>query len=287
MCLGIALAPLKASYLRPSNTIKVPTLRKQLFGQTDLRDLLDPTNPYSVAFYNRSSPQPLLTALLRGDLENCYATDQQQYLWLGDPPNCSTPNPTIDANNPNCLYGGATLSNLPADQDPFVAHVPTTFNSGLMRQFAPRLSTTVSYDAVQSDLLSQDCQIKEDAYYVSYNVSLPGDPTIAYSIEICMPGSSVASRWKYKRTRQDISESLYLNIATQQGPDRIPKNGAFKIQANSTAGYFELPNYHNGGQPGPLLEEDPVDLACDGMNKDLSKLSCDQNFMPQQSLIGG
>lgn len=35
--------------------------------------------------------------------------------------------------------------------------------------------------------------------------------------------------------------------------------GVFKITADTTTGYFELPNYMNGGQAGPLIDGDPDD----------------------------
>ena len=79
-----------------------------------------------------------------------------------------------------------------------------------------------------------------------------------------MPGNLTNSPWKATRDRQDITELLYLNVTLE---DKSVKTGitdnstVFKVQANSTAGYFELPNYMNGG-PGPLLEKDP-NSACD------------------------
>lgn len=43
---------------------------------------------------------------------------------------------------------------------------------------------------------------------------------------------------------------------------RDPGNYSFKMSLNTTAGYFELPNYKNGQLPGPLLSDDP-ELHCD------------------------
>lgn len=74
--------------------------------------------------------------------------------------------------------------------------------------------------------------------------------------------------WSNTYRRQDFTEVLYLNISvmgyedageTTQSFDSPTTGGVFKITADTTAGYFELPNYMNGGQAGPLIDGVPDD----------------------------
>ncbi|CAG8403128.1 unnamed protein product [Penicillium salamii] len=69
------------------------------------------------------------------------------------------------------------------------------------------------------------------------------------------------SPWKNQNSRQDISEELYLRMnfsGEDFGIEPTARAGSFstKLTLNSTSGIFELPNYANGGTPGPLLPED-------------------------------
>ncbi|KAJ7711730.1 hypothetical protein B0H16DRAFT_1815833 [Mycena metata] len=77
-----------------------------------------------------------------------------------------------------------------------------------------------------------------------------------------MPANVSASPWKATRDRQDFSEVLYLavNLTAAGGWDvQVPPGTYFaRITVNTSAGYFELPNYMNGGVAGPLLAEDPT-----------------------------
>ncbi|KUM64781.1 hypothetical protein ACN42_g2287 [Penicillium freii] len=74
-----------------------------------------------------------------------------------------------------------------------------------------------------------------------------------------MPADTRKSPWSSTRDRQDFSEELYVNItyggssSTKESLDSY----VVKITVNTTAGYFELPNYNNGGQAGPLLGKSP------------------------------
>ncbi len=78
-----------------------------------------------------------------------------------------------------------------------------------------------------------------------------------------MPTNVTESPWKPTRDRQDFSEELYIKITLSDCPadviDSIPQSPSFyRITVNTTAGYFELPNYMNGGVAGPLLDQDPI-----------------------------
>ena len=49
-----------------------------------------------------------------------------------------------------------------------------------------------------------------------------------------------------------------------------PANATFKATVNTTLGYYELPNYNNSGNPGPLLARDPHNTCPDNMDQCLS-----------------
>lgn len=74
-----------------------------------------------------------------------------------------------------------------------------------------------------------------------------------------MPGSQPASPWKPSHERQDFTEQLYLKITLHGFDDNAITSGDYysKITLDTTAGFFELPNYMNDGMPGPLLGNNP------------------------------
>lgn len=76
--------------------------------------------------------------------------------------------------------------------------------------------------------------------------------------------------WKATRRRQDFPEELYLKITVSTPPTNRTFHN--KITLDTTAGYFELPNYMNRGSPGPLIEDDPTNHC--GLN------CTAQGFMP-------
>lgn len=88
-----------------------------------------------------------------------------------------------------------------------------------------------------------------------------------WSVQACMPADESVSPWKSTRLRQDFTEVLYLNISVmgyewiRDRTGSLASGGIAKITSNTTAGYFELPNYMNGEKAGPIIEESPFDLC--------------------------
>lgn len=74
-----------------------------------------------------------------------------------------------------------------------------------------------------------------------------------------MPGNQTASPWKASHERQDFTETMYLKIMLHGFRGNSVESGDYysKITLETTAGFFELPNYMNGGVAGPLLEDNP------------------------------
>ena len=85
-------------------------------------------------------------------------------------------------------------------------------------------------------------------------------------LQACMPGNLTKSPWKSTRDRQDFTEELFLNVALIQYNLNTANTDQqnivlYKVTVDTTAGYFELPNYLNGEVAGPLLENDPNSLC--------------------------
>lgn len=184
--------------------------------------------------------------------------------------------------HPNIWNNGSgvqllTLNGLSSDN--FYSQLPSGFNTGLLRQFAPRVNSTASYETIVAAEFPANCSTESGALYLDYQSEYEFDDAgdfSYYGLIACMPASSTKSAWQMTRNRQDFTEVLYLNltgsnIAASSYPDNTyATQYLYKITVNTTSGYFELPNYMNDNIAGPLLEVDPENL-------------CDEKCMSQSS----
>ncbi|GFF37934.1 hypothetical protein IFM51744_03628 [Aspergillus udagawae] len=157
-----------------------------------------------------------------------------------------------------------TLNNILSLNDSFYAQLPTGFSTGVLRQFAPRVNSTATYESITASEFPSNCDSVPGSFYSRYysEYAVYARPE-SWGITACMPANVTKSPWQKTRDRQDFSETLYLNFTGTQGYSRDTPIGGklYRITVNTTAGYFELPNYINQGQPGPLLEKDPASLC--------------------------
>lgn len=224
-------------------------------------------------FSNDKVQQDDLVTYLRYALTATNGDDIQPNLWIRNGHNCSfVSDGSVSAKvlDVGCVtIGGTSFATLNTSQDLFISQLPATFSTGLIRQFLPRFNSSLTYDMVDADEFPQDCDQLPGAFYANYT----GIDAISsnYSVQVCMPANLTNSPWKATRDRQDITELLYLNMTATSFAGEHHNATVFKVQANSTAGYFELPNYFNGG-PGPLLDKDPTSL-------------CDEHCLPQGNNI--
>ncbi|KAJ7290564.1 hypothetical protein C8J57DRAFT_1705887 [Mycena rebaudengoi] len=262
--LGGIIAPLQQLYLSTA-TIKTPTWPIMINANIDLMDHFG-----NLASFDLGET----TALLRDRLASTETTTQQAQLWSRN----TTCNSLLTGGNLalDCAIAGGqyTLSNMSLLEDPFFAQLPSGFSTGLIRQFAPRINSTARMENITKDEFPQGCDALPGAFYVRYeNISALNDfPGFAF--EACMPANMSAAPWRATRDRQDFSEVLYLavNLTTAAGWDLHVSTGAYftRITVNTSVGFFELPNYMNGGIAGPLLTGDPTvrapgkcDLDCE------------------------
>lgn len=147
----------------------------------------------------------------------------------------------------------------------FYSQIPSGFNTGLVRQFAPRLNSTAGYETIDAIDFPTNCSAGTDIFYVDYlsSYSYTDTSTVyTWGVTACMPSNSSNTPWNLTHNRQDFTETLYLNFTLLSGDEYPAEDNFYRITVNTTAGYFELPNYLNGGVPGPLLEDGPASL-CD------------------------
>ncbi|PLB53956.1 hypothetical protein P170DRAFT_396957 [Aspergillus steynii IBT 23096] len=148
--------------------------------------------------------------------------------------------------------------NLWQDQDsnsaasPFVSMAPSNIDTKGIRQFAPRLNSSMRQETLQKDDFPSDCS--GNSFFRNY--TLPAGSLYTYQhISVCMPGDLSISPFRRTRDKYDFDEVLYLKVKTDAyNGDWITR----KLILSTTVGYFELPNSLNGNKPGPLQPKDPI-----------------------------
>ncbi|KAF2229483.1 hypothetical protein EV356DRAFT_455776, partial [Viridothelium virens] len=253
--LGGIISPLESLFVKQSTT-KTPTESRFIDGITDTMNLLSKsTGPEGDDFDN------LVSILTRSAITSAFSTDLQNRLWSRDSDGCNVTSNDDSLVSPRCSFGGITLSNLSLLNDPFLAQLPPSINTGLIRQFLPRMNSSATRDAIAESDFPVECESLPGAFYVHYNHDGVFNSTNfagSWSAIACMPSNQTHSPWQATRDRQDISEQLYLNISTNSTSSNLTAyTGLFRITLNTSMGYFELPNYYNDQQPGPLLDKSP------------------------------
>jgi hypothetical protein len=238
---GGIISPLQQIFLS-SKSIKTRV------GAGQVYQLLDISDQWNSA---RDDTSDLVTVLTRNALMTATNGQPQSQLWQGGGQSCNLTNVGAACGSGNNLGDISTL------EDPFLAQLPSGFGTGLIRQYAPRFNSTAKYESITAADWPAGCEHLPGALYVEYSYTDgdTSDPGV-WNVQACMPGNVTQSPWTLTRDRQDFTEELYLNITLYGGISQksTPHNGlTFRITSNTTAGYFELPNYMNNQIPGPLL----------------------------------
>lgn len=264
--LGLVISPIQAILLS-METVKSPAESQTIRGLFDLPDAF----PSPDDFYSGNEGN-LITVMTRSSLETATLEDIQAQLWRGTNVSCNPMSPSYDEDvswtsdlGSICEARGNTLEIMPGLPDPFLAELPADFNTGLIQQFAPRINSTARFENITEDAFPTGCDQVPDGFFVEYsNTTTPYSTDQTWAVQACMPVNVTDSPWKSTRNRQDFSEVMYLNITmtpTSLQRTNAPENAFYRLTLDTTAGYFELPNYMNGEVAGPLLESDPVDLC--------------------------
>ncbi|KAK1147074.1 hypothetical protein N8T08_001813 [Aspergillus melleus] len=201
-------------------------------------------------------------AVLRALLSATQRNDSSQYLWTGQKNNCtkeyeSSEHSILTRSIFDCIpspnddqFEKDYMKNPPPDL--FVAHLSPRFSSGAIRQYAPRINSSIKRENLRQDEFPHDCP--GNSFYRNYKAS-PGD--FNERLSVCMPSNLSASPFRHTQDRYDFEEVLYVMMLSSRLTDMI----TFKLTLSTTVGYFELPNSKNGNKPGPVLLKDP-DMIC-------------------------
>lgn len=236
---------------------------------------------YSVGGYDPEpadmavAPGNLVARKVGNQLPTLSNMDSQNHIWpilpqLGD-------NWLIDVGNTFYYYQKMTAKSIPF----YVTAFPPDFNTGVLREHAIRLNTSVSCEMVPRS---------------SYPDICPGDRPLVGEFSstetrnrYCVAGDYTTVPWTIDRHRQDIVEEMWVDNYIPYGSpisllssfaESSVNNITVHCAANTTRGYFELPNFHNKDTPGTLLEEWPSQHVLD---RDFNDVVAISNKPPAES----
>jgi hypothetical protein len=228
--------------------------------------------------YPYASEPGSVAALTQDSLISAYTITPQPHLWQ-EGIECSH---SIKGQTEPCISEPSAFGNLTALSNPYLAPLLVGYHTGVIKQFAPRVNSTVQWEIVSPDDVPADCIGSPDSFHALYTKPSETDQDAqkSWSIEVCMPGTQSVSPWKNTNSRQDFTEELFMIISVmgyesyyldgvvyrpREGDD-TPTGGIFRVTSTTTAGYFELPNYMNGGQAGPIIDGEPDDSESCGVD---------------------
>ncbi|RMZ12630.1 hypothetical protein D0864_00657 [Hortaea werneckii] len=272
MGLSAIIAPLTQVFLSTS-TIKVPAHPSTSEDVMDIMDYFADADKYSFEEDWENDDNNRVSLQTRNFLTSASTYDLQPRIWQENY-NCSWDMQSQKHKQlPDaCKTGGTTFGDLLSLKAPYLAQLPKDYNTGVVRQFIPRFNVSIFRENITEQGMPRECNVDQPGiFYVNYANEAKVEP-IGYtagdwSLEACMPANQGTSPWKATRSRQDFTEILYLKLRTIAHLDmsmdfpEVPQTSTgyhiFKITLNTTAGYFELPNYMNGQIAGPLLTNGP------------------------------
>lgn len=127
--------------------------------------------------YAESQYDNLISILTRNALNSATnsLSEPQAQLWEGIDTNCfrhpyiAIVNPfmldVID-HSPSCLPAGGAFNNISALRDPLFSELPSGTNSGIYRQFAPRINSSAKYELAGN--FPSGCDKLPGAFYSEY-----------------------------------------------------------------------------------------------------------------------
>lgn len=130
------------------------------------------------------------------------------------------------------------------DYSYFVSAVPRDTTTGLYRQHALRMNSSVACQTITKTEFPSKC----GRYQLTYeNANLTAN--------VCVPNVLEKSPWNvtFIEDRQDLTEQLYIDVSRGTSGEDTYNDWTILCTGNTSLGYFELGNHFNGGKPGPLL----------------------------------
>ena len=212
-------------------------------------------------FSSLLSSVPVYDYVVNGLVEGKFS-DKQPYLWSTEGSNLNITSVALTI--------GADVTNfgrLPTNL--YTSTFPVGTDSGLVRQLALRLNSSISCNLVAESNFPSSCPGQNPFSQRYTNVNNNSDPnpfdpvksshsnSTKFVIRTCAPGDVAKTPWSGVRHRQDIFEEFWLDVQYTPLPDTLSSNFTQYCRGNSTLGYFELPNYWNGHKAGDLFDEIP------------------------------
>ena len=155
----------------------------------------------------------------------------------------------------------------------FATNFPVGTQTGVLRNLATRLNTSMSCDLIDWRDIPTFCPVRNSSGNGGHpptgilssirNETKPApfsnetDPNL--TLRLCVPGFKDISPWNSTLRPQNILEHMWMDLEYTNLPGRntysptAGSNFTLHCTSNTTLGYFELPNYWNGGVAGPLL----------------------------------
>ncbi|KAJ5317150.1 hypothetical protein N7508_001658 [Penicillium antarcticum] len=262
--LGAIISPLQQLFIS-TTTIKTPTEGSYILN---LFEFASSWTYYDADRYDE------VVILARSTLTAATVAQPMAQLWASSNSSCAINNFT---QSQDCITGTRlTLGEIADLNDPFIAQLTNTFHTGLVRQYIPRINSSAQYTRIDANGFPSECDKIPGSFYVNYSYS-DGNNTswsdtgirwhqelFAWGIRACIPNDITKSPWRPTRDRQDFFEELYLNFTVANSNMTKAESTFYKVKLDTTAGYFELPNYMNNGVAGHLLDEGPNTTATCG-----------------------
>lgn len=259
--LGALISPLQQLFLS-TESIKIPTFPTEVDFLLDIPDKFEDVN--------NGAGDPTVN-ILREYLTSWSGNDKPSQLWAEDS-NCTRFGDITTPARQMCSDGIPPLGKISMLTNPFIAQLSREYNTGLIQQFLPRFNASTRYENISSEEFPTNCDKIPGAlsiYQSNTPTSIRNDTSedLSWALHACMPTDVRITPWKNTRARQDFTEVLFLNISLSRdlsdylGESRrsFIASQYIRVTVNTTAGYFELPNYMNGEKAGPLLRGDPTE----------------------------
>lgn len=249
MSVGLVIYPIQQGFLKPLSETKSPgwdeySAERYKISIAHVSDI-----PYTKLYTNRDTVK-LRKKLAIWEEETC-----EPRLWMSGPRENVTKWQQRCARGEERSWGFENLDKL---SDPFIAQLPYGFSTGFEQAYAPRINTNVSYESIAVDDAPEGCfSLEGDSRFVKHHYEYvhPFRSYQSWNLSTCIPSSALISPINGTRDRQDFDEVFYLNLTRRD--EIFYDTGTFKVSARTTIGYFELPSYANGNQPGLLLDMYP------------------------------
>lgn len=163
----------------------------------------------------------------------------------------------------------------------FVSNLASTLNTGLAVNHAFRFNSSVDCVTVEESAYPQSCS----GFTASTTLNPSSESGEDQIFKVCVPGDMHRFPWNMTRNRQDISEELYFHFNSAAASSLSNASSSFtrRCTANTTAGYFQLPNNQNSTF-GPLLEEFDLALSDDSQMAFPPKGTASSHYPPEKLL---